>query len=120
MCWPAKESLEYFFSVATILGFPFMIAAVIYGARQFALGRKAGSSATLVAINETLRQCWLLFLYEPDPAKRRDAFADLVYAVESACAIYNDNRDHQAFHRAVPALLFRPQSINLKVILCPR
>ena len=89
---------EYTAAIATIIALPvgfiaaaFGIAAVFYAGRQLGLARKAGSAASLIALNEAFRQNWHLFISAGDEEGRRQyTFADLVNALEIACAVFRD------------------------------
>src|SRR6476661_5221613 len=109
--WPDKSNLEYFAAAATIIGFPFAIAAVVYGARQLRLSRRSGSGAALIATSESFRQCWRSFLFEPDVKRQQYAFAELVNAVENACAIYNDHIFYGASRKILRASLMHTLSL---------
>ena len=90
---PSKEALDlaaYWGGIAAILALPFVIGAAFYAARQLSLARKAGSGATLIALNEAFRDCWHLFLTSGDAQLKRYHFGDLVNALESGCAVYRD------------------------------
>jgi hypothetical protein len=87
--WPSTDVVQYWSALATILALPFAVWAVWYGGRQLSLARKAGSGASLIALNEAFRECWKDFL-TGDEAKKSFAFAELTNALEIACAVFRD------------------------------
>jgi hypothetical protein len=55
------------------------------------LARRAGSGASLIALNEAFRQCWLAFVAAgSDERSKHHAFGDLANTLEIACAIFRD------------------------------
>ena len=87
--WPSSDSLQYWSAFATIVALPFAIGAAWYAARQLSLARKAGSGASLIALNEAFRACWKDFL-TGDEAQKSFAFAELTNSLEIACAVFRD------------------------------
>lgn len=70
------------------------IGALIYAGAQLSLARKAGSGASLIALSESFRQNWQIYLSATSGAARLHAFADLANSLEIACAIFRDGVFH--------------------------
>ncbi|MBN8968585.1 MAG: hypothetical protein J0G95_09005 [Rhizobiales bacterium] len=82
--------IELLAAIATIVALPFAIFAILYAARQLSLARRAGSAGSVIALNDSLRDCWKHFTNSSDSIQRTYAFADLANALELACAAYHD------------------------------
>jgi hypothetical protein len=87
--WLSSDTVQYWSGLATIAALPFVIGAVIYAVRQLSLARKAGSGASLIALNEAFRECWKDFL-TGDENQKSFAFAELTNSLEIACAVFRD------------------------------
>lgn len=82
--------MQFWAAVATIVALLFGIFAVRYAAGQLSLARKAGSGASLIALSEAFRQCWLAFAAASDEKNKHHAFGDLANSLEVACAVFRD------------------------------
>ena len=82
--------MQFWAAVATIVALLFGIFAVRYAAGQLSLARKAGSGASLIALSEAFRQCWLAFAAASDEKSKHYAFGDLANSLEVACAVFRD------------------------------
>jgi len=72
------------------VGLPVAVGALWYGARQLSLARKASSAAVVIPLGDSFRECWLAFIGATNNNDRRFHFAELVNALETACAIFRD------------------------------
>lgn len=69
-----------------------LVSVVALGVGYYAItrGDKNGSSASLIALTEALRQAWGRFLLAEGEAHRHHEFADLANLLEIACALELD------------------------------
>jgi hypothetical protein len=86
----SADNVQYWSGVATIIALFVGIGALIYAGAQLALARKAGSGASLIALNEAFRQNWQIYLNASTAPARLHAFADLANCLEIASAIFRD------------------------------
>jgi hypothetical protein len=90
---PSKEIADcvaFWAAVATIIALPCGFAAVWYAFRQLSLARKAGSAASLLALNDGFRDRWRDFIGATEERNKHYAFGELANALEVACALYRD------------------------------
>ena len=90
---PSKEIADcvaFLAAMATIIALPCGIAAAFYAGRQLSLARKAGSAASLIALNDVFRECWRAFIEASDEKTKQYAFGELANALEVACALFRD------------------------------
>lgn len=88
------EQVQFWSGTATILALPVGIGALIYAGCQLSLARKAGSGASLIALSESFRQNWKVYLAATTDAERNYAFGDLSNSLEIACAVFSDGVFH--------------------------
>src|ERR1700722_6359959 len=97
---PIMDMVFAFLISAGIIAFGVWVVAVTIAAGlplawplmglQLSLTRKAGSGSSLIALNETFRQCWRDFLTAKEDKARNYAFGDLANTLEISCAVFRD------------------------------
>jgi hypothetical protein len=90
---PSKEVVDllaFWASVATLVGLPIALAALLYAIIQFSLARRAGSAATVIPLFDGFRDCWVAYRGSKTESDRNFYFAELVNTLEVACAISRD------------------------------
>jgi hypothetical protein len=90
MAWPSADDIQYWSSVATIVGVLIAILALGFTSRQLFLSQRAGSVAALIALHEALRARWSDYIKAVSPEDRALSFGDLSNTVEIACAALAD------------------------------
>jgi hypothetical protein len=76
-----------FADYVTLAGVVVGTAALIFTAYSVRRGNKNSSAASLIALNEGLRQAWERFLSASDEATKEHQFADLLNTLEIASAL---------------------------------
>jgi hypothetical protein len=87
--WPSPESVQYWSSLCTIVGFPVAMGALIFAARQLSLSKRSGSAAAVVTLHEAVRKCWADYVNAPED-KNEFAAGELCNSLEVACSAIND------------------------------
>ena len=80
----AVDYLSAIANVVTVIGLPFAVV-------QFWAGRRAGSAAAFISLNESLRQAWIRYQNSgDDDFETQASFADLMNLLETGCALHFD------------------------------
>lgn len=84
------DAVGFYASVATLVAAPLGLIGLIVAIWQLWAGRKAASAATVIALNESFRQAWLLSSQASDDDGKQYAFSDVINLLETACAVAED------------------------------
>jgi hypothetical protein len=71
----------------TVVGVLVAAVALVFTAYGIRRGNQNSSAASLIALNEGLRQAWERFLTASDEQKKQHQFAELLNTLEIACAL---------------------------------
>jgi len=86
----SKEEIDAIIFWATLLALGFNAVALFLTARQLWAGRRGASASSVIALNESFRQSWLLFNRATTEFEKQYAFSDVMNLIEIACAIFED------------------------------
>ena len=89
MIWPSPDAIQYWSGLMTIVGVSGALVALGVTMCQLSLSQRAGSATALVALHDSLQQCWSRFL-GAENTERPLAFGDLCNTIEISCAALSD------------------------------
>lgn len=82
--------MEFWANVATLVALIPTIVALLMTVWQLRAGRHGSSAASVVSLNESLRQAWLHFRSANGEEDIQYAFSDVINLLEIACAANED------------------------------
>lgn len=89
--WLSVDTASYLSNVITIFGLPVAAIALVLSVRQLYLSQRTGSVATVMAINDSLRESWVDYLKATTDSEKSIHFGEICNILELACTVSFDH-----------------------------